>query len=70
MCPTAAVAPKRKKKQQELIQAQIQQLRAQLAQLQRKQAEEAEQKQVQQQPQAKVEGVNNPSDDHQIDIYV
>jgi hypothetical protein len=57
-----------KKKQQELLQAQIKMLQAQLAQLQRQQAEEAQQKQDQKQ--GKIEGVNSPSADHQIDIYI
>ncbi|WP_368525450.1 FlxA-like family protein [Enterobacter asburiae] len=57
-----------KKKQQELIQTQIKVLQAQLAALQRQQAEEAQKKQDLNL--GKVEGVNNPSDDHQIDIYI
>lgn len=57
-----------KKKQQELIQNQIKMLQAQLAALQRQQAEEAQKKQDQKL--GKVEGVNSPSDDHQIDIYI
>ena len=57
-----------KKKQQELIQTQITVLQAQLAALQHQQAEE-EQKKQEQAP-GKVEGVNSPTDDHQIDIYI
>lgn len=57
-----------KKKQQELIQNQIKMLQAQLAALQRQQAEEAQKKQDQ--AIGKVEGVNTPSDDRQIDIYI
>jgi hypothetical protein len=38
------------------------------AALQRQQAEEAQKKQ--EQKLGKVEGVNSPSDDHQIDIYI
>ena len=61
-------ARKRRKKQQELIQAQLKVLQTQLAQLLRQQAEEAQKKQDQKQ--GKVEGVNNPSDVNQIDIYI
>jgi hypothetical protein len=43
-------------------------LQAQLAALQHQQAEE-EQKKQEQAP-GKVEGVNSPTDDHQIDIYI
>lgn len=43
-------------------------LQAQLAALQRQQAEEAQKKQDQ--AIGKVEGVNTPSDDRQIDIYI
>ena len=57
-----------KKKQQELIQTQIKVLQAQLAALQRQQAEEAQKKQ--EQKLGKVEGVNSPSDNNQIDIYI
>jgi hypothetical protein len=57
-----------KKKQQELIQTQIKVLQAQLAALQRQQAEEAQKKQDQKL--GKVEGVNSPSDNNQIDIYI
>ena len=57
-----------KKKQQELIQTQITVLQAQLAALQHQQAEE-EQKKQEQAP-GKVEGVNSPTDAHQIDIYI
>ncbi|ALL18600.1 MAG TPA: FlxA protein [Enterobacter asburiae] len=57
-----------KKKQQELIQTQLKVLQAQLAALQRQQAEEAQKKQDQKL--GKVEGVNNPSDNNQIDIYI
>ncbi|HDT4956541.1 TPA: FlxA-like family protein [Enterobacter kobei] len=57
-----------KKKQQELIQTQLKVLQAQLAALQHQQAEE-EQKKQEQAP-GKVEGVNSPTDDHQIDIYI
>ena len=57
-----------KKKQQELIQTQLKVLQAQLAALQRRQAEEAQKKQ--EQALVKVEGVNSPKDDHQIDIYI
>ena len=57
-----------KQKQQELIQTQIKMLQAQLAQLQRQQAEETQQKQ--EQKQLRAEGVNAPSDDHQIDVYI
>jgi hypothetical protein len=42
-------------------------LQAQLAQLQRQQAEEAMPKQS---PAQAIEGVNKPSADHQIDIYI
>jgi hypothetical protein len=56
-----------KKKQQDLIQAQIK-LLAQLAQLQRQQAEEAQKKQ--EQNHTKAEGVNKPTDGNQIDIYI
>ncbi|HFK5721546.1 FlxA-like family protein [Enterobacter asburiae] len=57
-----------KKKQQELIQTQLKVLQAQLAALQRQQAEEAQKKQDQKL--GKVEGVNTPSDNNQIDIYI
>lgn len=57
-----------KKKQQELIQTQLKVLQAQLAQLQRQQAEEAQKKQDQKQD--KIEGVNMPSDDRQVDVYI
>jgi len=57
-----------KKKQQELIQDQIKMLQAQIAQLQRRQAEEAQKNQ--EQKQAKAEGVNSPSAEHKIDIYI
>ena len=60
--------PGDKQKQQELIQTQIKMLQAQLAQLQRQQAEETQQKQ--EQKQLRAEGVNAPSDDHQIDVYI
>jgi chromosome segregation ATPase len=56
-----------KQKQAEMIQEQITMLEAQLAQLQRQQAEK---EQAQQKPSTPATGVNNPSDDHQIDIYV
>jgi len=62
------VSTDEKKKQQELIQTQIKVLQAQLAALQRQQAEEAQKKQDQKL--AKVEGVNSPSDNNQIDIYI
>ncbi|WP_318377404.1 FlxA-like family protein [Enterobacter sp.] len=58
-----------KQKQQEQIRAQIQMLQAQLAQLQNEQAKEAEKKQEQKQL-TQAEGINNPSDDHKIDIYI
>ena len=57
-----------KKKQQELIQTQIKVLQAQLAALQRQQGEEAQKKQ--EQKLGKVESVNSPSDNNQIDIYI
>ena len=50
------------------ITTQIKMLQAQLAQLQRQQAEETQQKQ--EQKQLRAEGVNAPSDDHQIDVYI
>jgi C4-dicarboxylate-specific signal transduction histidine kinase len=56
-----------KQKQADLIQEQITMLEAQLAQLQRQQAEK---EQDEQSTSAPVTGVNNPSDNHQIDIYV
>lgn len=58
-----------KQKQQEQLSSQIQLLQAQLAQLQNEQAKEAEKKQEQKQL-AKAEGVNSPSDEHKIDIYI
>lgn len=61
-------AARKRRKQQELIQAQLKVLQTQLAQLLRQQAEEAQKKQDQKQ--GKVEGVNNPSDVNQIDIYI
>ena len=51
-----------------MIQEQIAMLEAQLAQLQNQQAEKAQEKQ--QTSAAAVTGVNQPSDGHQIDIYV
>ncbi|WP_333499601.1 FlxA-like family protein [Kluyvera sp. CHPC 1.2972] len=57
-----------KQKQAEMIQEQIAMLEAQLAQLQNQQAEKAQEKQ--QTSAAAVTGVNQPSDGHQIDIYV
>ncbi|WJW93574.1 FlxA-like family protein [Enterobacter pseudoroggenkampii] len=62
------VSTDEKKKQQELIQTQIKVLQAQLAALQRQQAEEAQKKQDLKL--GKVEGVNSPSDNNQIDIYI
>ncbi len=60
--------PKKSKNKQELLESQITMLQAQLAQLQRQQAEEA---MPEQSPtQAIEEGVNKPSADHQIDIYI
>lgn len=56
-----------KQKQAEMIQDQITMLEAQLAQLQRQQAEK---EQARQQPAIPATGVNHPSDDHQIDVYV
>ncbi|WP_194206245.1 FlxA-like family protein [Superficieibacter sp. 1612_C1] len=56
-----------KQKQQELIQSQIAMLQAQLAMLQSKQLEKSQQEQAQAE---KVEGVNRPSADNQIDIYI
>ncbi len=60
--------PEEKKEQQEILKAQIDALQAQLQMLLRRQAEESKQKQ--EQAQAKVEGVNKPSAEHEIDIYV
>ncbi len=60
--------PEEKKEQQEILKAQIDGLQAQLQMLLRRQAEESKQKQ--EQAQAKVEGVNKPSAEHEIDIYV
>ena len=57
-----------KQKQQELLESQLAMLQAQLAQLQRQQAEEAMPKQ--ENGQAVAEGVNKPSAEHQIDIYI
>ena len=57
-----------KNKRLELIQTQLKVLQAQLAALQRQQAEEAQKKQDQKL--GKVEGVNTPSDNNQIDIYI
>ena len=57
-----------KKKQQELLESQITMLQAQLAQLQRQQAEEAMPKQ--EKGEAVAEGINKPSAEHQINIYV
>jgi len=57
-----------KQKQQELLESQITMLQAQLAQLQRQQAEE---EMPEQSPTKAIEeGVNKPSADHQIDIYI
>lgn len=66
--PNSNASVEEKKKQQELIQAQIKVLQAQLAQLMRKQAEEAQQKQQQKQAQA-TGGVAHAAD-HQIDVYI
>jgi len=57
-----------KQKKAELIQQQIAMLESQLAQLQNKQAEEAQQKQ--ETSAAVATGVNRPSDENQVDIYV
>jgi type II secretory pathway component PulJ len=65
---TGSGTTEEKQKQQETLKAQIAMLQAQLQQLLKRQAEETQQKQEQQQ--SKVEGVNKPSDEHQIDIYV
>lgn len=57
-----------KQKQQELLESQLTMLQAQLAQLQRQQAEEEMPKQ--ESSQSVAEGVNNPSAEHKIDIYI
>jgi len=58
-----------KQKQQEMLESQLAMLQAQLAQLQRQQAEESAPKASPVQ-QSVEEGVNKPSKDHQIDIYI
>lgn len=58
-----------KQKQQELLESQLAMLQAQMEALQRQQAEESAPKQGPVQ-QAVEEGVNKPSAEHQIDIYI
>jgi 50S ribosomal subunit-associated GTPase HflX len=69
---TSGSADADSQKQRELLQAEIKQLQAQLAQLEYKQAEEAQKKNDEKQSQSAVkpEGVNTPSDNNQIDIYI
>ena len=60
-----------KAEQQQLLESQIQILQAQLAQLQQKQAEKAQQTQpISQSSETKADGVNRPTDENQLNVYI
>jgi len=60
-----------KSEQQQMLESQIQMLYAQIAQIQQREAEKAEQQQQTEQPvSARADGINRPTPDNQLDVYI
>lgn len=66
------LSDKQKAEMQQMYESQITMLEAQIAQLEQKQAEQAEQKSDDSKlpGEIKADGVNRPTDSHQLDVYI